>query len=343
MAKKQRQCLIGLDIGGTKLMTVVVDEKFKVLGRFRMKTRGKGKARKGGSLFDRVVECVDGAMKETKIGPKELLGIGVGSPGPLDPKTGVIIDTPNIGWKNFPLADKLSSRFKAPVAVDNDVNLGTYGEFHFGAARGGRHVLGVFPGTGIGGGILIDGRIHHGASGAAGEIGHVVFDPEGPLCGCGQRGCLEAYAGRLPIAGQLAGLVIRGQARHLAEEAGSDLRDIRSSQIAAAIAGGDKMVEQIVRREAARIGLAAVNVVNVLSPDTVVLGGGMVEAMPRLYVEEVSRAIKENALPFLAKFVTVVATKLGDDAVAMGAAKLVAERLAENQKNGKNTRNAKKK
>jgi glucokinase len=241
----------------------------------------------------------------------------------------VIIDTPNIGWKDFPLAEKLARRFKVPVAVDNDVNLGVYGEFHFGSARGGRHVFGVFPGTGIGGGIIIDGKVYHGASGAAGEVGHVIMDPAGPLCGCGHRGCLEAYAGRLPIAGQLAGLVLRGQARELAEDGGSDLRDIRSGQIADAIESGDELVEAVVRWEAARIGLVVANVVNVLSPDTVVLGGGLVEAMSKLFVEEVSRAIKKHALPFLAKFVKVVAAELGDDSVAMGAAKLISERLAD--------------
>lgn len=325
----KKRFLVGLDIGGTKLMAVALTEKFKIVGRFRMKTRGKKGA---GSLFDRVVECVAGVLAECKIPPTALRGIGVGSPGPLDPRTGVIIDTPNIGWKNFPLAEKLSRRFKAPVAVDNDVNLGAYGEYHFGAACGGRYVLGVFPGTGIGAGLVLDGKVYWGASGAAGEIGHVVIDPAGPVCGCGQQGCLEAYAGRLPIAGQLAGLVIRGQARSLASEAGSDLRDIRSGAIADAIASGDKEVEKIVRREAARIGLAIANVVNVLSPDTVVLGGGMVEAMPKLYVEEVTRAVKTLALPFLAKFVTVVAGKLGDDAVAMGAAKMIDERLEKGRK-----------
>lgn len=326
MAKANKKFIIGLDIGGTKLMALAVSEKFKPLGRFRIKTRGKKGG--GGSQFDRVVECIAGVMTENKLSPADLLGIGVGSPGPLNPETGVIIDTPNIGWKNFPLADKISAKFKGvPVAVDNDVNLGTYGEYHFGAARGGRHVFGMFPGTGIGGGILIDGRIYRGASGAAGEVGHVVLDPAGPLCGCGHRGCLEAYAGRLVIAGQLAALVLRDQAPELAEEVGSDIRDIRSGQIADSIDGGDRLVEQVVRREAARIGLVVANVVNILSPDTIVLGGGLVEAMTRLFMDEVARAVRRHALPFLAKFANLVPAKLGDDAVAMGAAKLIAERL----------------
>jgi glucokinase len=331
MAKNVKRFYVGLDIGGTKLMALVLDEKFHCLGRFRMKTRSK---KMGEPLFDRVVECISAAIKESGVNQARLIGIGVGSPGPLDPATGVIIDTPNIGWKNFPLGDKLASRFKTVVAVDNDVNLGVYGEYHFGAARGGRHVFGVFPGTGIGAGILIDGRLYHGASGAAGEIGHVIMDPAGPLCGCGNHGCLESFAGRLPIAGQLAAMVLRDQATSLADDAGSDLREIRSSQIAEAIKDGDRLVEQIVRREASRIGLAVANVVNVLSPDTIVLGGGLVEAMPKLFIEEVTRAIKKFALPFLAKFVKVVSTELGDDAVAMGAAQLIAERVAAKKTRG---------
>lgn len=325
----KRRLVVGLDIGGTKLMAIAVNEKFKVLGRCRVKTRGK---KGGGPLFDRVAECIAGAIADANLRPADLLGIGVGSPGPLNPDTGVIIDTPNIGWKNFHLAEKLSARFgRVPVAVDNDVNLGVYGEYHFGAARGGRHVFGMFPGTGIGGGLLIDGRIHHGASGAAGEVGHVVLDPAGPLCGCGHRGCLEGYAGRLVIAGQLAALALRGQAPELASETGSDLRDIRSSQIASSVEGGDTMVEQVIRREAGRIGLVAANVVNIFSPDTIVLGGGLVQAMSRLFVDEVDKAVRRHALPFLGKFVKVVAAKLGDDAVAMGAAKLITERLDQAQ------------
>ncbi len=325
---KTKEFIIGVDIGGTKILAAVMTPDFKVLGRNRKKTRSKKPD--GKSIFDRLVDCVAGAVDDAGVDAKGLLGIGVGSPGPLDPATGVIIDTPNLEWKKFPLAAKLSKAFGGvPVAVDNDVNMGIYGELNFGAAKGGRNVIGIFPGTGIGGGLVIEGELYRGASGAAGEFGHMIADPGGYKCGCGRIGCLEAYAGRTAIAGRLAALVLRGQAPNLAKDIGSsDLKDIRSGAIARAVAAGDKEVEAVIRDEARRIGVMIASVVNLLSPDTIVLGGGLVEAMEKLFVGEVEGAIKQYALPFLARFVKVVPAKLGDDAAMMGAAQLIADRLA---------------
>ncbi len=164
-SKAQTGAIIGVDIGGTKMMAAVYDQKFKKLGVCRKKSRDK----KTGDSESRVIAVIREALKDA--GSPPIRGIGVGSPGPLDPKTGIIIDTPNLGWKNFPLGHLLSETFKVPTVVDNDVNVGTYGEWQFTKLRGCRHLLGVFPGTGIGGGVIIDGAILHGFSGAAGEIG----------------------------------------------------------------------------------------------------------------------------------------------------------------------------
>jgi len=320
---------VALDIGGTKMLAVALDRKFKPLGRARKRTLPKSGPITGQAIFKRIVEVIGSAITNAGQDAANLLGVGVGSPGPLDPNTGIIIDTPNLQWKDFPLAEKISKAFgRVPVALDNDVNLGTYGEYHFGAARGGRHVVGVFPGTGIGGAVIIDGKLLHGASGAAGEVGHMIYDPNGPLCGCGARGCIEAFAGRNWIAGE----VIRGKAPALAASAGTDIRKIRSGQIASAIKAGDQEVERVLREKAHRIGVTVASVVNLLSPDRVVLGGGLVEAMPRLFVQEVEGAIKQFSLPFLAKFVKVLPAALGDDATVMGAAMLIAERVGRDEK-----------
>jgi glucokinase len=321
------QYLLGFDLGGTKLMAALVGRDFRVVKRFRQKTKaGQGDQE---AVYQRIVETIRQVLDSAGVRPEELGGIGVGSPGPLELPAGLIVDTPNIGFKNFPLGARLAEDFQRPVFVDNDVNLGAYGEYHFGAGQGARHLVGVFPGTGIGGGLILDGRIYHGASGAAGEIGHVTMDPHGPLCGCGQLGCVEAYAGRNIIAAQLAVLAQRGQAPHLLAQAGTNLRNIRSAAMQRAIAAGDHLVEQTVRGAAARLGVACAGLVNLLSPDAIVLGGGLVEAMPQLFLEEVERALDDFSLPYLRKFCQVKVAELGDDATVLGAARLAADHVGE--------------
>lgn len=315
--------VVGLDIGGTKMMACVLDHEFNVVGRCRKKSKSD---RTNETPQDRIIRVVKTALEES--GNKPIRGIGVGSPGPLDPRTGVIIDTPNLGWKKFPLGDVLSKAFNVPVLVDNDVNVGTYGEYVFGKVKDCKHLVGIFPGTGIGGGIILDGKILHGYSGSAGEVGHMTLEIDGPYCGCGKRGCLEALASRIAIASQVAALAARGDAPYILENCGTDLSKIRSGMLAKAIEAGESMVEGVVRKAAYYTGVAAATLVNVLSPEAVVLGGGLVEAMESIYMDEVKRALKEHTMPFLLKGVRVVAAKLGDDAAVMGAGRLIAERLA---------------
>jgi glucokinase len=316
--------VVGLDIGGTKFMAAVLDHKFKVVGRCKKKARSQKKDEKA---EDRIARVVEEALEEA--GNPEIRGIGAGSPGPLDPATGVIIDTPNLGWKNFPLGAMLSKRFGVPSAVDNDVNVGTYGEWCFGEVAGCDDVLGVFPGTGIGGGIIINRRLLHGFSGAAGEVGHMTIMLDGPLCGCGKRGCLEAVASRLAIAREVAVAAARGDAPWIAANCGTDLANIRSGMLAKAIDEGEKVVEAEVRRAAYYTGVGVANLINILSPEAVVLGGGLVEAMESLYLDEVKKAVKVHTMPFLRKNVRIVAARLGDDAVVLGAGRMIAERLLE--------------
>lgn len=314
--------IIGLDIGGTKTMAVVYDHQFREKGMCRKKTRTRSKE----ATEERICGIVREAIEDA--GVANIRGIGVGSPGPLDPSTGTIIDTPNLAWKNFPLAKTLEKAFGVPAVVDNDVNVGTYGEWRFGEVSGCQNVVGVFPGTGIGGGIIVEGKLLHGFSGAAGEVGHMTIDIDGPFCGCGKRGCLEALASRIAIASRVAAAAARGDAPYILANAGTDLANIRSGMLAKAIESGDRIVEAIVRRAAYTTGIAVANLINILSPEAVVLGGGLVEAMEKLYIEETQRAVKEHAMPFLRKNVRIVAARLGDHAVTMGAAKLIEERLA---------------
>jgi glucokinase len=320
---KANEKVIGVDIGGTKMMATVYNRDFEVLGTCRKKS--KGKATKAGSTEARIIAILREALMAA--GDPQIHGIGVGSPGPLDPNTGVIIDTPNLGWKNFPLAEVLGKEFGVPVVVDNDVNVGTYGEWCFGDISDCKDVVGIFPGTGIGGGLIVNGKMVHGFSGAAGEVGHMTVMLDGPYCGCGKRGCLEAVASRIAIAKEIAALAAREDAPYILENCGTDLANIRSGVIAKAIKAGEKMVEGVVRQAAYYIGVASGNLINILSPEAVVIGGGLVEAMPELFMEEINRGIVDHAMPFLRKKVRILPAKLGDNAGVLGAAQMIAERL----------------
>ncbi|HPU98604.1 MAG TPA: ROK family protein [Candidatus Hydrogenedentes bacterium] len=327
---KPGEFVLGLDIGGTKMLAAVFDHEFRVVAQAKKKSKTGGESDVNASAEQRVIGVITEAIQAA--GAPPVRGIGVGSPGPLDPATGIIIDTPNLGWKNFPLAERLREKFGVPVLVDNDVNVGTYGEWRFGKVSDCRHVVGIFPGTGIGGGIIVDGKMLHGFSGAAGEVGHMTVEPGGPFCGCGKRGCLEAVASRIAIAKEVAALAAREDAPYIKQKCGTDLSAIRSGVIAKAIQNGEKMVESVVRKAAYYIGIAAGNLINILSPEAVVIGGGLVEAMPDLYLEEVKRGIADHAMPFLRKGVRVQVAALGDLAVAMGGACMIAERIAEMRK-----------
>lgn len=318
---KAGQHVVGMDIGGTKMMAAVFDSDFNIVGVCKKKSKTKTRERSE----DRIIKIIETAIEAA--GSPKISGIGVGSPGPLDPDTGVIIDTPNLGWKNFPLAEMLKKRFGVPVVVDNDVNVGTYGEWCFGEISGCRHVVGIFPGTGIGGGIIVDGKMLHGFSGAAGEIGHMTVEVGGPFCGCGKRGCLEAVASRIAISKEIAALAIREDAPFILERCGTDLANIRSGVIAEAIASGEKKVEDVVRRAAYYIGIAAGNLINILSPEVVVVGGGLITAMPDLFLKEIKRGVADHAMPFLRKNVRILPAALGDNATVMGAAHMVATRI----------------
>ena len=318
MAESKKQvCSVGFDLGGTKMLAAVFDEQFQCLGRKRKRTKPQAGEEAG---LDRIVKTIDEALEKAKISRSQIAAIGVGCPGPLDLDRGVLLDSPNIGWKDVPVRAALEKEFGCTAAIANDVDSGVFGEYRFGAGRSARCVLGVFPGTGIGGGCVYEGKIFRGKTGSCMEIGHLQVVADGPWCGCGRQGCLEAVASRLAIAGEAAKAVFRGEAPNLAAAAGTDLGNIRSGVLAAAIEAGDAAVEQIVRDAARHIGIAVASVINLLAPETVVLGGGLVEAMPDLFVDTVRQVAKKRVMPSFAESFKVRAAKLGDDATVMGAA-----------------------
>lgn len=308
---------IGFDLGGTKMNAMLFDDAFEVKGRRRKKSRGSEGVDSG---VERITASIAKLLEEGQTTKESLRGIGVGCPGPLELEEGVILESPNLGWKNVPLKKILEKEFGCPVYLCNDVDAGVFGEYQFGAAQGARTALGVFPGTGIGGAMVYEGKIFRGKTGSCLEIGHVPVIANGAVCGCGRRGCLETVASRLSMSAEIAKAAYRGQAPYILRVAGTDLANIRSGTIKEAIDAGDKVVEEILRDGAQQLGNVLAGAVNLLAPDIIVLGGGLVEALPKLFLDEVGKAVAKQIMPSYAKSYELKIAKLGDDAGAMGAA-----------------------
>lgn len=308
---------IGFDLGGTKMLSALFDSRLRPILRKRRKTRVED-GPKGG--VRRVISLIEETLDEGRIAVDALGGIGVGCPGPLDLDRGIVHEMPNLGWRKVKLKAALEKAFGRRSFVLNDVDAGVYGEYRHGAARGARCVLGIFPGTGIGGGAVYEGAILRGRRGSCLEIGHMPVERNGPLCGCGRRGCLEAVAGRLAVSAAAATAALRGEAPHLLHSVGTNVREIRSRALADSIAAGDAAVERIMRGAARTVGWTAAGAVNLLSPDVVLLGGGMVEDMPELWRDEVESALQARVMPSFEGTFKVVVAKLSGDAAVYGAA-----------------------
>lgn len=308
---------VGFDLGGTKMLAKVYDAEFRELGAERKRTKEHGGAQAG---MERILKTIRKALENAGVDSKKLGGLGVGFPGPVDMSTGKLLEAPNLGWQDMPLRETLEKEFGCPVVVANDVDVGMYGEYRFGAAKSAHCAVGVFPGTGIGGGCVYEGKIFRAKFSSAMEIGHVQINPHGKLCGCGRYGCLETEASRLAIAAEAAKAACRGEAPHLRDTIGADLNEIRSAVLAQAIKEGDTVIEQIIRRAAEKIGRAVGNLVTIMCPDVVILGGGLVEAMPDLFLETVTATARETCMIPLVDLFKVAVAKLGDDASVLGAA-----------------------
>lgn len=305
---------VGLDLGGTKMLAKVFDDKFKELGVAKKKTEGNRGMAAG---LKRMAETIADALATAKVDKSRVKGIGVGCPGPVNAEKGVIVEAPNLGWKNAPVAASLTKAFGAPVAICNDVDSGTYAEYAFGAGRESKCLVCIFPGTGIGGGAVIGGRLLQGANLSCMEIGHIPLNPETS----GDGGLtLELASSRLAIAAEAAQAVYRGQAPNLAKTCGTDIAAITSGKLADAIAAGDTAIEEIVRKAAKLLGAGVATVVHLLAPDVVVLGGGLVSAMPKLYLDTVKATANARLLRTYRNTFRLVQAQLADDAGVIGAA-----------------------
>ncbi len=317
---------IGFDLGGTKMMCTLFDQSMKPIASRRKRTRGELGVQNG---LERIESMIQKLLEEAGVNKSKLRGIGIGCPGPVEWEKGIVRVAVNLGWQNVPVGKYLQDKFNCTVAVLNDVDAGVYGEYVAGAGRGARTVVGIFPGTGIGGGCVYDGQILRGKILSCMEIGHIK------ICGSprpganGMLGTLETEASRLAIAGELAKLAYRGEASSLQKTVGTDLSAIRSRVIAESIEKGDTAVLKVVEDACEMIGYAIANLVLLICPDCVVLGGGLVEAMPELMLKEITKVARRSVFECYRDEFEIRCAKLGDDAGTVGCAAWVAKRVAE--------------
>ncbi len=316
--------VIGVDMGGTKILSAVIDAEGNILGTAKVSTKaGRGAI----AVIDRIANCIQRAVDKSGVDAASIRAVGIGAPGPLDPATGVVIFAPNLGWRDIPLKTELEARTGFPTFVDNDVNVGTLGEHVFGAGRGIQNVVGIFVGTGIGGGIILQGELFHGASKTAGEIGHIIVKAGGPRCGCGTRGCLEAIASRTAMTKQFQRAILKkGKKSVLSELTGGDLRAIRSGVLAKAVRLNDELTLKVFKKVTKYLGIGIGSIVNFLNPEMIVLGGGVVEALDDTFLDDIRDATEKYSLPNTLDGVQIVRAELGDNSGILGAAALARQR-----------------
>jgi glucokinase len=311
---------IGIDVGGTKSRFDLFDDGFRLAHTIKIKTA------KETEVFTRNLKKALKILVKQAAARLLITGIGVAFAGPVDAKKGTVQSAPNIpDLAGFSFKKALSEFTAGRVTVYNDTHAAMYGEWKLGSAVGCKDVIGVFIGTGIGGAIVSNGNIHLGASGHAGNIGHYLLQPYGPLAGSERHGVLDEVASRVAIAGAAASLAVKQWAPHLFQNAGTDIRKIKSSDLAAAIRGGDKAVEELVRSRAHIVGIVLSNLVDFFNPEMIVLGGGLTDSMPKLIREEVAAGISAHSTADARRGLRVVTAKLKGHAATTGAAKLASE------------------
>lgn len=318
-----RNFLVGVDLGGTKILAGVFDSKLQPMGATKFST----KAQRGpDAVLERVARCVMDAIDECDLDRKQIRGVGIGAPGVVDPEHGEVIFAPNLDWKDVGLVKTLEKQIDLPVFLENDCHVCMLGVYEQELKSKPRQVVGIFIGTGIGGGLIINGELFTGSHHTAGELGHMVLDVNGPKCSCGNKGCFEVLASRLAIFRAIQAAIKNGAKSELTEMLGDDLKDLRSGDIRKAIRRGDKVVEKIVEDAAEYIGIAVANLVNLLNPEVVVLGGGVMEALSDEMMPHVIKSAKAHIMPGLFKNVEIMPSKLGDNAGITGAAVLARDK-----------------
>ena len=311
--------VVAIDLGGTKALAGVVESDGTVRSRVWLPSREL--SGRPAELLDRLAEGAGAAAEQAGLPFAAVAAVGVCVPGPLDPSRSVVAVAPNLGWIDLAVREELERRLPhRSVFIENDVRAAALSEHRLGAGRGSESMLAVFVGSGVGGGLVVNGNLYHGAHGGAGEIGHMVVRAGGPRCGCGRAGCLEAMAARDAVGRYVIREVKRGHRTVLTDILHGNLLALTSRDLGLAIAQSDAVAIRAARRSARYTGLAIGGVVNLIDPGVVVIGGGVAEALGQRYVDWAAEIARRQILASSARDLPIVMSQLGNDAGLLGAA-----------------------
>ena len=318
MAGKYNVCL---DIGGTKVLGVIFNEKGEIIHRLKKRTKENGDD--VANIEQIIIDTVKEMLEEAKLKKSDINAISAGAPGVSDSASGIVLFAPNLPWRNYDIRTPIEKKFGAKFYIGNDVNLGVLGEYKYGVAKGYNNVVGVFPGTGMGGGIVVNGELYTGTGFKGGEIGHMVLDPEGPLCGCGQRGCLEAFSSKKGMSAYIMQQVGRGRESYLSDKIENGV--FRSKYLKKALKMDDKVAVEAVDRACHYMAVATGSLINIFSPDLIVYGGGIMESCGDIFLEKILNEVDKYCMPSIRPTVELKCASLGDDSVIYGALAMIVE------------------
>ncbi|MBR3108280.1 MAG: ROK family protein [Clostridia bacterium] len=316
MAKDYCICL---DIGGTKVLGAIFDDKEKPVYRLKKKTKSGGDSSE--NIEQVIISVVREMINESGIKKSDIRAIAAGAPGVINQAEGVVLFSPNLPWRDYDIRKPIEKEFGVPFHIGNDVNVGVLGEYKYGAVKGYKNVVGFFVGTGMGGGLILDGKLFTGHLFKAAEYGHMVLDPEGPLCNCGQRGCLEAFSSKQGMSAYIRQQVSRGRTSLMADAL--DGSAFKSKALKRALQEGDAVATEAVDRACHYLAVATGNMINTISPDAVVYGGGVIEAVGDIFLEKILAEVDRYCMTSIRPTVELKKAALGDDSVLYGALSMI--------------------
>jgi len=315
--QEKQPLVLSIDLGGTKIIVAIIANNDQIMAReYRLTLAEQGPE----AVIDRIFSAIDHLLSLKSMDSSQLNSISLAAAGAIDFDRGLITSSPNLpGWHNIPLRDIVKEKYGVNTFLINDASAAALGEHQFGAGKGVKNLILLTVGTGIGGGIIINGELYLGTCGSAGEIGHMAIDANGPRCSCGNIGCLEMLVSGTAVAREAIRRISQGERSSLAEIVSGKIEDITAEMVEAAAMQGDSLASEVILEAATYLGIGMVNLVNIFNPEMIIVGGGMAK-MGDLLLNPARQVVKERAFPLPAQVVCIVPAQLGEDAGVLGAA-----------------------
>ena len=315
--KKPELPVLAIDLGGTKIIAAIISNKGQIVAKERCLTLADEGPQ---PVIGRIFSAIDHLLSQRKINPSQLDSISIAAAGAIDFEKGLVTSSPHLpGWHDVPLRDIVEEKYKVNTFLINDASAAALGEHHFGAGQGVNNLILLAVGTGIGGGIILNGRLYSGASGSAGEIGHITIDVGGPKCDCGNTGCLEALVSGTAVAKEAIRRIKQGERSSLTEIVGGKIENITAEKVSIAAQDGDSLASEVILKAATYLGVGLANLVNIFNPEMIIIGGGIAKMGDPL-LNPARQVVRERAFQLSAQAVQIVSAQLGDDAGVLGAA-----------------------